>query len=54
VASSLNLFRNGAAGFIAWLDGRPRSGARYLTFVTLPSAITVHGPPFLDTSAWYV
>jgi hypothetical protein len=28
--------------------------AGYLTFVTLPSAITVPGPPSFDASAWYV
>jgi len=31
-----------------------RVGAGYLTFVTLPSAITVHGPRSIDASAWYV
>jgi hypothetical protein len=28
--------------------------AHYLTFVTLPSAITIHGPPPIEASAWYV
>jgi hypothetical protein len=54
VANTLNLFRNGAVGFhrlVRWAD---RVGAGYLTFVTLPSAITVHGPPSFDASAWYV
>jgi len=55
VANILDLFRNGAVGFIGWLDGQTRlGGPGYLTFVTLPSAITVHGPPSFDASAWYV